>query len=612
MATSLDDEALKTGLGDPGARGRTVKPRSAASTKQKSTSAHRIAFLVHSFIGLKLTLLFSIVLLTGALAVFAQEIDWLVYSETRVTPQEEKLNPGEVFDRMQAALPEYGFTGYQAMLDRDRTAGNAFVTLPDGGLRMVYADPYTGEVTGETGLLTVGRFLSFLHTTLFLPVFGRAFVNFFGILCLVGLITGLISYRKFWKHFFRMPRFHKKPRIWLGDLHRLIGLWSLWFVLIMGITGTWWFYQNPLVHYKVAPQFLPTRAAAPGLTNEDLDALGNTIPTRLSAREIVDAVQAHDPEFLVTGLSPPEHAGMAYSVRGTHHDLLTSSHSSAYYVNPFTGAIIGDRLARDMPALSRVDAAMHPLHYGTWAFDGWGDVAVKAVWFLFGIAMTGLAISGLVIYYQRTGNAVRKLLPEKGLKRKAIMTWQVVRPWGGPMSAFKYVNWAFTGMIFVGLGVVLTLQSEGASGSGYLYGKQRVGDWTVSMNVIMGFLEKDLDPIQPGRSTTLVAHIEGGDFDGIKFMYAKINKPRTTRAPGDVIHGVRGFMHAHMKVPETLKDGTELWITIEDWSGEFYQASWPLMPDGERTIDLRKADADTLAQNTAVDQQAAAEAPSTN
>ena len=44
-------------------------------------------------------------------------------------------------------------------------------------------------------------------------------------------------------------------------------------------------------------------------------------------------------------------------------------------------------------------------------------------------------------------------------------------------------------------------------------------------------------PIVPGWQTNIVAHIEQGDPDRIKFMYDKINKPRTTRAPGLVIHG---------------------------------------------------------------------------
>ncbi|MEM7564038.1 MAG: PepSY-associated TM helix domain-containing protein, partial [Pseudomonadota bacterium] len=262
-------------------------------------------------------------------------------------------------------------------------------------------------------------------------------------------------------------------------------------------------------------------------------------------------------------------------------------------------------LARDMGAMQRIDAAMFPLHYGTWAFSRNNDLIVKSLWFLFGLGMTGLAISGLIIYYKRTSSATKKLLPQAGSKHKAIKAWWVLRPWGGPMSGFKYVNWAFIGMVCFGFTIVLTLQSEGLTGSGFHYKKQQVGNWSISLNAVMGFLEKDLDPIQAGRQTTIFTNIEKGNPDGIKFMHVKVRKPRTTRAPGMVVHGAVGMLHAHMPVPKKLKEGAELWLTVEDWQGNFYQVSWPLMPDGRQTVDLRKADEAVAAAGVESDDEPA-------
>ena len=595
MATPTSEmNTLKSTAALPANAGEEGIESDRRSTSKRRINARKISYLIHSFVGLKLTLLLSIVLLTGTLAVFAQEINWLLYSEVRAAPQGEKMNPGEAFDKLQAAMPGVGFDGYNTAHGTERTAASALMTAPDGAIETVYVDPYTGEVNGTTNVLTVGTFLSFLHVSLFLPLIGRDVVNFFGVICLIGLITGIVNYPKFWRNFLRKPRFHKETRVWLGDLHRLTAIWSLWFVLIMGVTGTWWFYHSPLVRYDVAPPIVPTAAIAPAMTNEDLAALGKGIPERLSSKAIVEAVWAHDPDFEIHSLNPPEHSGTAYIVRGTHRDLLTQRHTSAYYVNPFSGEIIGARLASDMGAMQRIDQAMHPLHYGTWAFSRTGDLIVKSVWFLFGLGMTGLAVSGLIIYYKRTRSATRKLLPPPGQRRKAVMTWRVLRPWGGPMSGFKYINFAFVGLICFGFVTVLSLTSQGVSGSGYLYTKQQVGEWTISLNAIMGFLEKELDPIQPGRQTTISATIESGNPDGIKFMHVKTSKPRTTRAPGMVIHGL-AIKHAHLPVPKKLKENAELWLTIEDWQGNFYQASWPLMPDGKQTVDLRKAPNERVA-----------------
>ena len=565
-----------------------VDTKTRTKKRKKKLTMHRAAYLVHSFIGLKLSLLFSIVLITGAIAVFAEEIDWLFYSEVRVTPTGEKMNEGEVFDKMQEALPDVGLTAYFTANDREYTAGQATMTLPEGGFKKVWVNPYNGEVQGITNFLTVGEFFSILHKNLFMPVIGRALVNVFGVLCLIGLISGLISYRKFWREFFTLPRTHVNMRVFLGDLHKFLGLWSLWFVLIIGVSGSWWFYQNPLVRYNVAPQILPTQVIEPALTQEDLDVLGKGIPTPLSSKDIVKAVKAHDPEFIPHVLTPPEHSGQAYRVRGTKHDLLVPKWTSAYYVHPYTGEIIGERLAEDLSAISRVDWSMVPLHYGTWGYDGIGDFLVKLVWCVFGFAMAILSISGMIIYYKRTKSATEKLLPkEQGLKRNAKKTWFVMRPWGGPMGGFKYLNWAFIAVILIGIGIGFKIQSEGTAGSGYQYNNQTLGPWTISMNATLGLLEKDLDPIQPGRATTLNAYIKEGDPKAIKFMYVNTRKPRTMRAPGSVIHGTLGNQHARLFIPKRIKDSAKLWLTIEDWDGNFYQASWPLMPDGESTVDLR-------------------------
>lgn len=564
--------------------------------RKKSTSnkdgriGHRVAFWFHSFLGLKLSIMLSIVLISGTLAVFAAEIDWLIYSEMRVSPQGEKLQEGEIYDRMQAAMPNTSLSNFSSSTDTVRTAAQAMMTPPEGGFKKVWADPYTGEITGITSFLTVGQFISVLHTNLFMPLIGRAFVNMFGLFCLISLITGLIYYKQFWKGFFKFPRWKAKSRVLLADLHKFIGVWSLWFVLIIGVTGTWWFYWNPLVFYKVAPPMFESLPIEPGLTKQDIRKLGDSVPQRLSSKEIVDAVKQHDPDFVVHLLTKPEHNGMAYTVRGTKYDLLTQKWDSAYYVHPYTGEILGSRLAEDFSTIRRVDRAMEPLHYGTFAWNGWADLFVKTIWFIFGAGMSALSISGMLIYYKRTKRATEKLLPKTGKKRHAKKIWFTLRPWGGSMSGFKYLNVAFVAVMCIGISIGFKLQNEGVQGSGYQYTSQELGPWTVSLNATRGLLEKDLDPIAPGIRTNFNAFIEAGDAENIKFMYVKTKKPRTKRAPGFVIHGPVGFQHAHFRLPENLKDDAKLWLTIESWDGEFYQTSWPLMPDGELTVDLRSAD----------------------
>ncbi len=555
----------------------------------KKLSTGRIAFLIHSYVGLKLSLIFCLVLLSGTIAVFHEEIDWLLYEEKRAIPVGDKMNPGEVFDRLQAQLPDAGIAQFATAMNRERTAATAIKSTENGNFTVVHINPYTGEYQGETNFLTVGRFLRILHTNLFMPLIGRAFVNFFGILCLIGLITGLFAYRRFWKKFFTLPKYRGvKFHRFLADLHKFVGLWSLWFVLIIGVSGTWWFYHNPLVQYNLAPAILSPQPMEPSLSHQDLVSVDGQKPKRLSSAEIVTAVLSHDPNFEISALKPPEHNGMAYSVKGTKHDLLTSPWDNTYYVHPFTGDIIGSLLMEDADLLHRFDRSMTPLHYGTFGHSGASDLIVKSIWFVFGLAMTLLSISGTIIYYKRTKSEATRLLKTASTRNQKRLkkAWLIVRPWGGPMSGFKYLNWAFLLVMAIGISIAFKLQREGVAGGGFQYQAQRIGSWEVQLNAVMGLLEKDLNPIRPGRTTTVNAYING-DTSEIKFMYVSAKKPRGFRAPGFVIHGVNGNRHAHMAVPDTLVPDNKLWLTIEDWNGHFYQTSWPLLPDGVSTIDKR-------------------------
>ena len=60
---------------------------------------------------------------------------------------------------------------------------------------------------------------------------------------IASLITGLVVYKKWWLGWFRF-RVNRTRRIFFGDLHRLAGIWSIWFLMIIGATGAWYFVER--------------------------------------------------------------------------------------------------------------------------------------------------------------------------------------------------------------------------------------------------------------------------------------------------------------------------------------------------------------------------------
>ncbi len=546
-----------------------------STVKQKKKNSARLVYLIHSATGLWLTLLLSVVLITGTLTVFAVEIDWLMHSEMRVEPGETRVNPGILFDQVKKAYPNAGINGIETAAMLEHRAAGAFMTVQGGGFRMAWVNQFNGQVTGDTPFMMVGRFIDIMHTTLFLPVIGRAFVNFFGVMMLISIVTGLLTYKKFWKGFFRKPRFEKKSRTWLGDLHRLVALWSVWFLAIIGFTGAWWFYENPLVESAGAPHIVAERPDPPTLTTEELNLLGPETPTPMTAENIVDIVQEKFPDMKIIFLSAPANASQPFMVRGDRGEALVMGGANTVYVNPYTGEIMGSRMSEDWTFGQRFDAAMHPLHYGTWAKSGTADFIVKLIWFIGGAVASFLAISGLLIYFKRTKEATRELVSESTVFAKFKRVWRWIRPWGGPMKGFKYVNLLGIAGILSGAVLVISLGAQGVGDKGTKFPVKRVGDFDVSLTAIAGFLEANLNPIRPGAKVEVFPNILENRFRDARFIRIGVTDASGKDSKGAVVEGPEGIAHVDVHLPEKL-DNAKVWLEIEGWDGKAHREYWLL------------------------------------
>ncbi|WP_421706809.1 PepSY-associated TM helix domain-containing protein [Algihabitans sp.] len=561
------------GQTDAGYRGAAARGR----PKRKRTASN-IAFLIHSASGLWLTILLAVVMISGTITVLYAEIDWLIHSEMRISPGEERVNPGVLYDNLLEAYPDVGVNSLNTAVMTDRKAASALVAVPDGGFRSVWINQFTGEVIGDTPFVTVGQFINILHTNLFLPVVGRYFVNFFGVLLLISIVTGLITYKKFWRGFLRRPRFHRDARTWLGDLHRLTALWSLWFLLIIGVTGTWWFYQDPLVSAAGVPDIIAERPTPPTITTAELNLLGPETPERRSGAEIVSAVQTAYPDMRVTLLLPPDAADQPFSVFGDRGEVLINGGANRIYVNPFTAEIMGAHLSEDWTAGQRVDAAMHPLHYGNWAKGGAADLTVKLVWFLGGAIISFLTVSGLIIYLKRTRHAAGTLLAGTKLAAAVRKGWNWIKPWGGPMGALKYVNILVVAGICAGGALVLSLGAEGLGDKGRQFETQTAGPFDIGAVAIAGLLEADLPPVRPGAHMDVYPKIADGRFRDARFIRVGLSDRDGEELDSAVVEGADGIGNGHVHLPETL-EGVRLWIEIEGWDNQRHRAYWPLISD---------------------------------
>ena len=82
---------------------------------------------------------------------------------------------------------------------------------------------------------------------------GWYLVSLLGLPLLASLITGLVVYKRFWKGFFKPTlRFRHGARIFWGDFHRLSGIWSIWFIAVISITGIWFLIEAILSDNQIS------------------------------------------------------------------------------------------------------------------------------------------------------------------------------------------------------------------------------------------------------------------------------------------------------------------------------------------------------------------------
>ena len=76
--------------------------------------------------------------------------------------------------------------------------------------------------------------------------------------------------------------------------------------------------------------------------------------------------------------------------------LLVRDRSNAVWLNPDDGSVLLVARGEDLSVHQRISEMADPLHFGTL-----GGFATKIVWFLAGVLLTGLSVTGVMIYSLR-------------------------------------------------------------------------------------------------------------------------------------------------------------------------------------------------------------------
>jgi uncharacterized iron-regulated membrane protein len=238
---------------------------------------------------------------------------------------------------------------------------------------------------------------------------GWYLVSFLGVPMLVSLITGLVVYKRFWKGFLRPTlRIRHGARIFWGDFHRLSGIWSIWFIAVISITGVWFLIRAFLFDNQIS---ISSEPIIPAMSRESVPiSAAGTPPPRISLDRAVEIAQQKIPGLEASFVSLPGNAYSHMSVGGRGWYPLMFQTAT---LNPYNGEMAATRLLSDRSSLEFVTESMRPLHTGDF-----GGIWIKLIWFFFGLLLSMMVLSGLLIWTKRTALATANALKREDKKNR--------------------------------------------------------------------------------------------------------------------------------------------------------------------------------------------------
>ncbi|WP_421419123.1 PepSY-associated TM helix domain-containing protein [Pseudoalteromonas lipolytica] len=342
-------------------------------------------FNLHSWAGLVVGVLLFVICVSGTLATLSHEIEYLTGSKYRALSSSPMTNYSAIESSLSKHYPNAQVL-YIHRHKQDYLATEVALKINDT-FRFVYLDAASGEVLGEGEWARISRFLRNWHMNLSMGWTGKLIVTSLSILVLILLVSSFFVYRRWWQGFLKKPApllLHKRNG-W-ADWHKLVGLWSTWFIAVMAVTGLWYLIEHGLQTAKVDHYVAePTKVIA----LKQSASTSNMMPISLTAA--YEAAQQAFPSLDIRYIGYGQKAAQPIEVRGYNNDILLRLRANRVYINASTGAVLGIQKGQDLPFVPRIKDTADPLHFGNFA-----GLGTKFIWAIFGSLMSG--VSGVGIY----------------------------------------------------------------------------------------------------------------------------------------------------------------------------------------------------------------------
>lgn len=323
---------------------------------------------------------------TGAILAFNEDIDAVLFNDYQAqVKQTNVLNLDKAIATVQYNFPEWEtrivhFKAGESILFNLR--------LPDAR-RFVFVHPETGEIIANIDAnTTLTKWILKLHYSFLAGVYGRVLVLIMGVLFFISLLTGLILYRKVLVKtlLFKVKIKRSSKRNFYSAWHRYVGVWALFFNLILVITGIF-------LAYKVAKGDLQT------------PQLPGPPALHLSVEKSLEQIISKYPNFTPTYLRLPKNSKAALTVNGVFNSdpFYYSQYFNKFLIDSKTGEIISVTKVAEAPLITRLDSMISPLHFGQF-----GGFWVKMLYCFIGLSGPFLSVTGFVVWKIKQGKKKKR------------------------------------------------------------------------------------------------------------------------------------------------------------------------------------------------------------
>lgn len=372
-----------------------------------SVRFRRWMFQIHLWVGTALALYAVIIGLTGSILVFRDQLEGMTHPEIgRVTnPQAPSLSLSRIVENVRPNLPP-GELSSIFPPEEDRPTIRAYVRQKSNMIA-VSIDPVTSKIVGTFNYSRdwLG-WIADLHFRLLGGTTGQIVNAICATFLLVLFMTGCIIWwpgKKLWSRGMKV-RLNTSAKRFNFDLHSAVGFWTLGILAIWAISGIYLIWPGAVV--AVVNWISPvTTISSPALVGRILPGARRKSPIPfprpvLTAERLENFVQQAEqrvPNGKLVGIQFPrgDRAPLAiYIARCAECDTETADF---VYFNAVTGEYLRTWHRGEIHTIGdRILSLMIPLHEG----NEWG-LAVQILWAVLGLSLPTLAITGLIMYWNR-------------------------------------------------------------------------------------------------------------------------------------------------------------------------------------------------------------------